>query len=363
MSSRPTAPTGPRDPFKLVEEGGYFYARGASDDKAQAAIWADTMIRLKAAKPLRRTVKMALTCGEETTYAFNGAQYLADNKRELIDAEFALNEGGGGTLDDSGKPVRLEWQIGEKATQNYTLEVTNPGGHSSRPVHPNAIAQLAAALVKVDAYEFPVQFNAVTRAQFTGIAKAAGGAQGAAITALLANPEDKAANAIVSQDSTLHSTLRTTCVATLLGGGHANNALPQRATANINCRIFPGEPVETVRATLEKVIGDPAVKVTMVAPIRPTPGSPPLSDKLTAPAAKLAAKYFPGVPVLPAMSTGATDGIFLFAKGIPTYGVPGIYEDADFGHIHGLNERIRTKSVYDGRDYLFDLVKVYASAP
>ena len=352
-----------RDPFKLVEEGGYFYARGASDDKAQAAIWADTMIRLKAAKPLRRTVKMALTCGEETTYAFNGAQYLADNKRELIDAEFALNEGGGGTLDDSGKPVRLEWQIGEKATQNYTLEVTNPGGHSSRPVHPNAIAQLAAALVKVDAYEFPVQFNAVTRAQFTGIAKAAGGAQGAAITALLANPEDKAANAIVSQDSTLHSTLRTTCVATLLGGGHANNALPQRATANINCRIFPGEPVETVRATLEKVIGDPAVKVTMVAPIRPTPGSPPLSDKLTAPAAKLAAKYFPGVPVLPAMSTGATDGIFLFAKGIPTYGVPGIYEDADFGHIHGLNERIRTKSVYDGRDYLFDLVKVYASAP
>ncbi len=352
-----------RDPFKLVEEGGYFYARGASDDKAQAAIWADTMIRLKAAKPLRRTVKMALTCGEETTYAFNGAQYLANNMRDLIDAEFALNEGGGGTLDDSGKPVRLEWQIGEKATQNYTLEVTNPGGHSSRPVHPNAIAQLAAALVKVDAHEFPVQFNAVTRAQFAGIAKAAGGAQGAAITALLANPEDKAANAIVSQDSTLHSTLRTTCVATLLNGGHANNALPQRATANINCRIFPGEPVETVRATLASVIGDPAVSVTAVPPIRPTPGSPPLSDKLTGPAAKLAAKYFPGVPVLPAMSTGATDGIFLFAKGIPTYGVPGIYEDADFGHIHGLNERIRTKSVYEGRDYLFDLVKVYADAP
>ncbi len=352
-----------RDPFTLIEEDGYFYARGASDDKAQAAIWADTMVRLKGAKPLPRTIKLALTCGEETTYAFNGAQYLADNKRDLIDAEFALNEGGGGVLDEGGKPVVLAWQIGEKAAQNYTLEVTNPGGHSSRPVKPNAIAQLAAALVKVDAYEFPVQFNDVTRAQFAGTAKVVEPKMRQAITALLANPADAAAEAIVSTDSTFHSTLRTTCVATLLNAGHANNALPQRAQANINCRIFPGVPVETVRAALAAAIGDPAVKVTPVPPIRPTPGSPPLSDKLTAPAAKLAAKYFPGVPVVPTMSTGATDGIFLFAKGIPTYGVPGIYEDADFGHIHGLNERIRVKAVYEGRDYLYDLVKVYAAQP
>jgi len=351
-----------RDPFKLVEERGYFYARGASDDKAMAAIFTDTMIRLRSEKRPQRTVKLALTCGEETTYAFNGAQYLADNKRALIDAEFALNEGGGGVLDAAGKRAELSMQVGEKATQNYTLTVTNPGGHSSRPVKPNAIVQLAQAIVKLDTREFPVDLNATTRAYFTQMGAFTPGPRGAAMKAIVANPGDKAADALLSTDSALHSTLRTTCVATLAGAGHANNALPQKATANINCRIAPGESVQAVQATIVATIADPAVTVTLVPPIRPTPGSPPLDPRIIEPARKLAAEMFPGVPMVPVMSTGASDAIFLFARGIPTYGIPGIFHDADYGGIHGLNEHISTRSVYDGRDYLHRLVRIYADA-
>lgn len=353
-----------RDPFKLVEEGGFYYARGVSDDKAMASVWADTMIRLREAGAApRRTVKMALTCGEETTYASNGAQWLADNRRELIDAEFALNEGGGGVLDAGGKRVALQMQVGEKATQNYTLSVTNPGGHSSRPVRPNAITQLAAALARVDSFEFPVALNPVTRAYFAQQGAIEGGATGAAMRAIVANPRDAAADAVVSRNPTWHSMLRTTCVATLAAAGHANNALPQRATANINCRIAPGETVEAVRTALVGAIADAAVSVTMVPPVRPTPGSPPLDARVLDPARKLAATMFPGVPLVPTMSTGATDGIFLFARGIPTYGVPGVFFEADYGGVHGLNERMRVRSLLEGRDYLHQLVLGYANAP
>ena len=352
-----------RDPFTLVEEGGFFYARGSSDDKAQASIWVDTMIRLKQAKaPPKRTVKMALTCGEETTYAFNGAQYLADTRRDLIDAEFALNEGGGGRVDKTGKPIALDMTIGEKATQNYKLTVTNPGGHSSRPVHPNAIVQLAQAVVKIDAHEFPVHLNPVSTTFFRQMSRIEPAPMGPAMAAIAANPNDTAANAVVSTNATYHSMLRTTCVATLASAGHANNALPQRATANINCRIAPGEPVTDVQRTLEQLIADPAVTVELVPPVRPTPGSPPLNAKVIGPATKLAAEMFPGVPVITNMSTGASDGIFLFARGIPTYGIPGILEEEDYGGIHGLNEHMRVKSLYDGRDYLWRLVNIYANA-
>lgn len=352
-----------RDPFTLVQENGFFYARGASDDKAMDAIWLDTMIRLKrAGTPPRRTVKLALTCGEETTYAFNGAQYLADHRRDLIDAEFALNEGGGGRVAPDGKKLDLSMTVGEKATQNYTLTVTNPGGHSSRPVHPNAIVQLAQAAVKLDAYEFPVHLNPTSTAFFSAMSRTQPAPMGPAMAAVVRDPNDAAANAVVSTDATYHSMLRTTCVATLASAGHANNALPQRATANINCRIAPGEKVGEVQATLERLIADPAVKVTLVPPVRPTPGSPPLDEKVLGPATKLAAEMFPGLPVIPTMSTGASDGIFLFARGIPTYGVPDILEELDYGGIHGLNEHIGARSLYEGRDYLFRLVKIYADA-
>ena len=349
-----------RDPFKLIEEGGYYYARGTVDDKAQAAIWSDAMIRFKTGGYTpKRTIKLALTCGEETTFAWNGAQYLAKAKPDLIAAEFALNEGGGGRLDDSGKRQLLAIQIGEKAAQNYTFLATNPGGHSSQPTPENAIYELADAVKAVQGYEFPVKFTDTTKAFFAASAQAMPGEMGSAITRLLANPEDKAADAIVSRDKAMHSTLRTTCVATLLNAGHAENALPQRATANINCRIFPGETVEGTLAKLKELAG---AKVTVTAnqPVRPTAIPPTLDPKIMAPVTKVAAKHFPGIPILPMMSTGATDGIFFEAIGIPVYGVPGVFIDKDMGGIHGLNERIRVASLYDGRDYLFDLVKAFA---
>ena len=350
-----------RDPFKLIEENGYYYGRGTVDDKAMAAVWADTMIRLKqAGTPPRRTIKMALTCGEETTFAFNGAEWLAKNKPDLIAADFVLNEGGGGRLDENGKREVLAIQVGEKAAQNYTFLTTNPGGHSSQPVPDNAIYELADALKAVQGYEFPVRFTDTTRAFFTATAKTQPGAVGNAIMALLANPNDTAADAIVSRDKTLHSTLRTTCVATLLNAGHAENALPQRATANVNCRIFPGESVEATRVKLEELAGS-KVKVTANEPIRPTAIPPKLDPRIVRPATEVAAKHFPGIPVVPLMSTGATDGIFFEAIGIPVYGVPGMFIDKDMSGIHGLNERIAVKSLYDGRDYLYDLVTALAA--
>ncbi|MDB6052466.1 MAG: family metallo-hydrolase [Pseudomonas sp.] len=351
-----------RDPFKLIEENGFFYARGVMDDKAMAAIWTDAMIRFRKEgyKP-KRTIKLALTCGEETSYAFNGAQWLTRNRPDLIAAEFALNEGGGGRLDPDGKKVALAIQIGEKAVQNYRIEATNPGGHSSRPVPDNAIYELADALRAVRSYEFPAKFTDTTRAFFTQTGKTVGGEMGAAITTLLANPGDSAADKIVSSDATFHSTLRTTCVATLLDGGHANNALPQRAGANINCRIFPGETNETTSTALKTAINDPKITLTLVPPLRPIAKPPALDPKIIGPATAVAAKHFPGVPILPMMSTGATDGIFLEAIGIPVYGVPGIFAETDFNGIHGLNERLRVRSLYEGRDYLYDLVKMYAA--
>ncbi|MBN8815757.1 MAG: M20/M25/M40 family metallo-hydrolase [Sphingomonas sp.] len=351
-----------RDPFKLIEEGGYYYGRGTVDDKAMAAIWADAMIRFKQTgyKP-KRTIKMALTCGEETTYAFNGAEWLAKNKPDLIAAEFALNEGGGGRYNAKGERELLAIQVGEKAAQNFTFTTTNPGGHSSQPVPDNAIYELADAIKRVQGYEFPVKFTDTTRAFFGMVAKAPTTPKpmADAITALLANPNDVAADRIVSMDKAMHSTLRTTCVATLLKAGHAENALPQAATANINCRIFPGESVDGTLAKLKELAG-PKVTVSANQPIRPIGIPPKLDPKITGPMTTLAAKYFPGVPLLPTMSTGATDGIFLEAIGIPVYGAPGVFVDSDLSGIHGLNERIRVESLYAGRDYLYDLVKAYA---
>ncbi len=349
-----------RDPFTLIEEGGYYYGRGTTDDKAMASVWADSMIRFKQEgyKP-KRTIKLALTCGEETTFAFNGAEWLAKNKRALIDAEFALNEGGAGRYGPDGKVQALALQVGEKASQNYTLEVTNPGGHSSQPVPDNAIYQLADALKAVQGYEFPVKFTDTTRAFFGMVAFASPAPVRDAITKVLANPQDAAADKIVSTDKLLHSTLRTTCVATLVSAGHAENALPQRATANVNCRIFPGETVEGTLAKLQQLAGD-KVKVTANSPVRPVAIPPSLDPKITGPVKAVAAKHFPGVPVLPLMSTGATDGIFLEAIGIPVYGVPGFVYDVDYNGIHGLNEHMRKDTLYSARDYLFDLVKAFA---
>lgn len=351
-----------RDPFTLVEEGGYFYARGAMDDKAQASIWVDMLARFKADgyKP-KRTLKMALTCGEETSGAYNGAEDLASNYRSLIDADFALNEGGGGRLDAAGNRQVHVIQAGEKLPQNYTLEVTNRGGHSSRPVKENAINRLAAALKKVEAVQFPIITTPTILGFFREMGPVVGGQAGQALSAFAANPTNLAlAQQIADGDPSMNAILRTTCIATLLNGGHATNALPQRATANINCRIFPGTSIETVQATLEAAIADPAVKVTSEPKRSDVSDPPPLTDAIMGPARAVSQAMYPGIPFVPMLLAGGTDGAFLTPAGIPTYGLTGIFIDADQGGIHGLNERLRVKSLMDGREYLTRLVKIYA---
>jgi acetylornithine deacetylase/succinyl-diaminopimelate desuccinylase-like protein len=357
-----------RDPFKLVEENGNFYARGALDDKAEAAIWVDTLVRFNQEKYRpRRTIKLALTCGEETAGAFNGAQWLTQNRHDLIDSEFAINEGALGELDAEGHRVALQIQAGEKFPQNYRLEVTNPGGHSSRPVKDNAIYRLAAALTRIQAYDFPAQFTDGNRAYFAGMAKiraARGDKEVAdAMTALVADPNDSRAIALVSaKDPGWNATLRTTCVATMLDAGHATNALPQRARANINCRIFPGVSAEEVRAQLVKLVDDSAVKVSTLETRGPISPPPPLTPRIMGPLQKLSAEYFPGVPVLPILQAGATDGEFLNASGIPTYGIEPVFAGPDIGHMHGLNEYVGVQPLLDGRAFLYRLVKLYADA-
>ena len=351
-----------RDPFTLIEENGYFYGRGTEDDKAQAAVWTDMLIRFarEGYKP-KRTIKLALTCGEETAGAFNGAEWLANNKRDLIDAQFALNEGGGGRSDGHGKVMVQTVQVGEKAYQDYTLTVTNPGGHSSQPVRENAIYAMSDALLKIRDFEFPMEFNDTTKAYFAKAGAMRHDAIGDAMVALAANPGDKAAEAKVNTDKMLHSMLRTTCVGTLIEGGHALNALPQSVTANVNCRMFPGHTKEETQALLEKAISNPAVKLDPRKKDKPIAKVPPLDPAIVGPMEKLSAKWFPGVPMIPTMSTGATDAVYLGAVGIPTYGAPGIWDDPDFNGIHGLNERMEVKSLYTGRDYLYELVKDLAS--
>jgi acetylornithine deacetylase/succinyl-diaminopimelate desuccinylase-like protein len=350
-----------RDPYTLVEENGYYYARGISDDKMMAATWADTLIRFQQAgyKPAR-TVKMALTCGEETDTAFNGAQYLANNKRDLIDAAFALNEGGGGDTDGKGHLIDQSIQVGEKLYQDYKLVATNPGGHSSQPVRDNAIYAMSEALLKIRDHEFPQEFSDTTRVFFERAGAARKDALGAAMMALAKDPSDAKAAAVVNTDKGYHSMLRTTCVATMIDGGHAVNALPQRVETNVNCRIFPGHAPAEIQDALAKVIGNPAISIDLARKDKPVAKMPALDPAIIGPMETLSEKYFPGVPVVPSMSTGATDGLYLSAVGIPTYGVPGAWSDPDGNGVHGLNERLEVRSVYVGRDYLFDLVKALA---
>lgn len=350
-----------RDPFTLVEEDGWFYARGAADAKSLVAVWVDTLARFarKGHQP-RRTVKVMLTCGEETNGAFNGAEWLAANRRELIDADFALNEGGGGFALADGTVVTQRVQVGEKVFANYLLDVRNPGGHSSAPRPDNAIYQLADALKAVEAHAFPVELSDVTRAALAQRAESEDGLLGAALRALLADTTDTRADAVISADPELRSNTRTTCVATLLDAGHASNALAQRATANINCRIFPGHSIEKIRDELAAAIGDPDVSVTTVPPERPAPPAPPLDEAVLGPMREQLAIHFPKASFGVAMSNGYTDSTFLTAAGIPAYGTPGPAFTAEPSGVHGLNERIRIDTLKNARAFLYDLIRAYA---
>ena len=351
-----------RDPFKLVEEGGFFYARGASDDKAMASIFTDLLARWSNAKFVpRRGVKLALTCGEETPEIFNGVKWLLATHPDLLRAKFVINEGAGGRLDANGKPATLEVQAGEKVYQDFKLETTDIGGHSSRPTRENAIYRMAAALQRLGAYQFPVSLNDVTRSYFEAQAQFAPPDEAADMRAILKNPQDDAAaQRLWTAEPSWNGMLRTTCIATQILGGHAPNALPQRATVNVNCRILPGVPVDDVRAELGRVLADDKVLVNLAGDKGLSAPVPTLSPAFMAPILKLAKKYWPEAHVVPTMSTGATDGRFLNAAGIPTYGVSGMFTDAKGSGAHGLNERLLVKSVMDGRHFLQELVLAYA---
>jgi len=350
-----------RDPFTLVEEDGYFYGRGTADDKSVAAVWVDTMVHFKTDHVAhRRPLKLALTCGEETNGAFNGAQYLASHQRDLIDAEFGLTEGGWGSLDDSGKRIALGINAGEKSSQNYVLEVTNPGGHSMRPVKDNAIDRLAAGLLKINAYDFPVQTTDASREYFARMAPLTPGAMGQAMAAFARDPGDAKAASVLATDPKYNAAMRTTCVVTLINGGHATNALPQHVTANVNCRIFPGTSAQAVHDRLAELVADPQIKITAQAARSEANVTPPLTDAIMKPIVAEAAKRWPGVPVIPQLEIGATDASFMTPTGIPTYGFTAMFLDPDGSRFHGLNERIRVRVLYEARDYLYDLVRTYA---
>jgi acetylornithine deacetylase/succinyl-diaminopimelate desuccinylase-like protein len=352
-----------RDPFKLIEENGWFYARGASDDKAMAAVFTDTLIRFRTEGfTPRRDVKLALTCGEETSEISNTVRWLTETQPQALDAGFALNEGAGGELDENGKPVALQIQAGEKVYQDFALEASDVGGHSARPTKNNPIARLGAGLGRLDAYSFPITLIPATRGYFEAQAKLVPPDVAADMQAVLRNPPDEAAGErLWERNPRWNGSLRTTCVVTEIAGGHALNALPQHVRANVNCRVLPGVPIADVQRGIERVLGDDKISVSPTGD--PGMQSPPplLSERLLSPVRKVAATIWPGVPIVPTLSTGATDGRFLNAVGIPTYGLSGMFHDAEGAHAHGLDERIRVKSLMDGRRFLYGVVKLYAS--
>jgi len=350
-----------RDPFKLVEEDGYLYARGAADDKAMVAVFAANLIRYRreSYKPERDLIQVA-TCDEEIVPSrFSGIVYLLKNHRALIDAEFALNEGGAGLLDADGKYLRMSVQAGEKVFQTYQLEVTNPGGHSSLPVKDNAITHLAGGLARLGAYDFPFKLSATTRAYFERMSGIETGQTAADMKAILREPPDSEAIARLSAANPLNNSMfRTTCVATMLDAGHATNALPQRARATVNCRILPGESVAEVQRTLARVMADDKIRITPTHEPALSP-PPPLTPEIIGPIERVSAQMWPGVAVVPTQLAGATDGRFTINAGIPTYGVSGMFRDPDGGGVHGLNERIRVRTLYEGHEFLYRLVKLY----
>jgi acetylornithine deacetylase/succinyl-diaminopimelate desuccinylase-like protein len=350
-----------RDPFTLIEENGYFYGRGSADDKAMAAIFVDLVAsyQREGYRP-SRPIKLALTCGEETPYDFNGVQYLLESHRDLIKADLALNEGGGGRLSPTGERLYNGVLAGEKVYQDFRLEIRNPGGHSSRPTRDNAIYRLAAALERLQAYEFPVELNDTTRAFFERMAEIEPGKIAADMRGVLATPRDDAALMRLEQDPTYNSILHTTCVATMLEAGHAPNALPQRATANVNCRIFPGHTQEEIRDTLKRVVADDGIDVAFADPPEQVGAPPPLTEDVVGPIRLVTKQLWPNVPVLFSMAAGATDARFLTPAGIPTYGVSGLFSDPATTNAHGLNERMRVQSLLEGREFLDRLVRIYA---
>jgi acetylornithine deacetylase/succinyl-diaminopimelate desuccinylase-like protein len=348
------------DPFQLIEKDGYFYGRGTGDDKAQAAVWIANLIQYKAEGfTPDRDIIVALTADEEGGGPFNGVDWLIKNHRDWIDADYALNEGGWGE-SVNGKRIANDLQVSEKYVLTFRFEVRNKGGHSSLPVADNAIYHLAGALDRLSHFAFPLETNEVTAAYFKQIAKTETGVVKADLEQVAAGSRG-AMQRVAKASTAWNATLRTTCVATMLEGGHASNALPQLAAATVNCRVLPDDKVDDVRNALRKVVADTQVTVTLLGNPAPGPASPLRADVVQA-VTNVTQKLWPGVITVPIMVMGATDGRSLRAAGIPTYGIQGFFFDRDDIRFHGRDERMRVQSFYEGQAFLYDLVKQLARA-
>jgi acetylornithine deacetylase/succinyl-diaminopimelate desuccinylase-like protein len=358
------------NPFQFVEKDGYFYGRGTQDMKVNDAILVTTFIRFRREgyRPDRDLI-LALTAGEESGQS-NGVDWLLRNHRDLIDAEFALNADSGGLTTVKGKPVNVDLEASEKQYADFELTVVNPGGHSSLPTPDNAIYRLAGALSRLEHAPFPVELNAVTRTYFERRAPLESARTRADMNAILHTPPDAAAVERLSGDPRYNSMLRTTCVATRLSAGHANNALPQRAQAIVNCRILPGHSPAETEQVLIRVFADPQVSVRYVGEIVPTDRAPeskgfptlPPAPEMLAALQQVAAEMWPGAPVIPEMETGASDSKYTVAAGIPSYGVNGVGIDQDDIRAHGKDERVRAASYFDGVDFYYRFLKAMTGA-
>jgi acetylornithine deacetylase/succinyl-diaminopimelate desuccinylase-like protein len=348
------------EPFQLIEKDGFFYGRGTGDDKAQAAVWIANLIRYKQEgfKP-DRDIIVALTADEEGGGPYSGIQWLLKNHRELIDSEYALNEGGWGESLD-GKKISNDVQVSEKYVINCRFEVHNKGGHSSLPVPDNAIYHLAVALERLSNFGFPLKTNEVTAAYFQQMAKIEGGPHKEDLAEAAAGSQE-AMSRLAAASPAWNATLRTTCVATQLEGGHAVNALPQLAAATVNCRVLPEDSVDYVQSTLQKAVGDDQVSIKILGDTSAGPASPMRPDLLGA-INQATEKIWPGVPVVPIMVMGATDGKYLRIAGIPTYGVQGFFFDRNDIRFHGRDERMSVESFYEGQAFLYDLVKILSNS-
>ncbi|HXC88125.1 MAG TPA: M20/M25/M40 family metallo-hydrolase [Candidatus Cybelea sp.] len=343
------------DPFQFLEKDGFFYGRGTGDDKAQAAVWIANLIQYKAEgfKP-DRDIIVALTADEEGGGPYNGVDWLLKNHRDLIEAELALNEGGWGE-ESKGKKISNDLQVSEKYVLNFRFEVRNKGGHSSMPVHDNAIYHLAGALQRLGDFGFPLKTNEVTAAYFEEMSKIESGSLKDDLRKVASGSEGSMER-VAAASPAWNSTLRTTCVATMLEGGHAINALPQLAAATVNCRVLPEDAPEYVLSTLQKVVADDQVSVKQLSEFSKAAASPMRPDLLKA-VSDITTRMWPAVPTVPIMVMGATDGRYLRAAGIPTYGIQGFFMDRDDIRFHGRDERLGVESFYEGQAFLYELVK------
>lgn len=350
------------DPFVLTERDGYFYGRGTFDIKDEVADLTANFIRLKREGFVPgRDLVLAFTDDEEGGN-FNGAEWLVGNRRDLVDAEYVINTDAAGGQIEGGRHVRNPVQTSEKVYVTYTLEVTNPGGHSSLPVPENAIYRLAEGLARLDRFDFPVKLTETTRAYFRSVSRQEKGQLAADLLAVTRSQPDPRAVTRLDRSPFYHAMLRNTCVATMLEAGHAENALPQRARATIQCRLLPGEDPEQVRRALARAVADARIAVTIANEPKPSPASP-LRPELMATIARLTTEMWPGTLTLPVMDPWSSDGLHFRRAGIPVYGLSAIFMDVDDIRSHGRDERVGVREFYEGVEFMYRLIRALGGAP